>query len=162
MPAPFGPTRATRSPSATASETSRRIARRPRLDRHAVGIEHEAHSSYPVRARRRRTRKNGAPMIAVITPTGTPPNIRATRSAIARKLAPNSIEIGSTRRAFGPDEQADDVRHDEPDEPDQAGDRDPCGRDERREPEEDHALAADVDAEVRRGLLAEQEPVEGA
>ena len=39
------------------------------------------HSSYPVLARRSRTRKNGAPMTAVTTPTGISPRIRATRSA---------------------------------------------------------------------------------
>ena len=41
-------------------------------------------------------------MIAVTTPTGTPPSIRATTSAAASRLAPNSAEIGRTRRALGP------------------------------------------------------------
>ena len=39
------------------------------------------HSSYPVRVRRSRNRKNGAPMTAVTTPTGISPSSRATTSA---------------------------------------------------------------------------------
>ena len=39
------------------------------------------HTSYPVRARRRISRKNGAPMMAVTTPTGMPPATRARMSA---------------------------------------------------------------------------------
>src|SRR5829696_4490199 len=73
------------------------------LDGDAVRVEdRRAHSSYPVRARRRRARKNGAPMTAVTTPTGTPPSIRATTSAAASNEAPNRAEIGRTSRALGP------------------------------------------------------------
>ena len=107
------------------------------------------------------TRKNGAPMIAVTTPTGISPSIRAPRSATTSRLAPNSGRRAAARRArSGPTSEPDDVRHDEPDEPDQARDRDRGRRHERREAQEDRALPADVDAEVGRRLLAEQEPVE--
>ena len=68
-----------------------------RLDREVDGVEDRgapiggvdaassagssAHSSYPTRTRRRTMRKNGAPMMAVTTPTGMSPASRAARSA---------------------------------------------------------------------------------
>ena len=52
------------------------------------------------------------------------------------------------------------MRHDEPDEADQPADRDGRRGHERGQAEEDRPLAPDVDAEVRRRLLAEEQPVE--
>ena len=68
------------------------------------------HSSYPVRDRRSRNRKNGAPMTAVTTPTGISPSSRAARSAKASSAAPPSADSGRTSRAFGPTMQPHDVR----------------------------------------------------
>ena len=61
-----------------------------------------------------------------------------------------------------PDEQAHDVRHDEPDEADEPCQRHGRRRDERGQPEEDGALAAHVDAQVAGGVIAEQQRVERA
>ena len=161
MPAPFGPDE--RDPLAR-RERERDVAQdraAPDLHGHGVGLEHRAaHSSYPERARRRSSRKNGAPMTAVTTPTGTPPSIRATTSAAASRLAPNSAESGQHEPGVGADEQPHEVRDDEPDEADEPRDRHARRRDERGEREEDRPLAPDVDAEVRGRLLAEQEAVE--
>ncbi len=85
-------------------------------DRPAAGLDGDpvdpdrgaAHSSYPVRARRRSARKNGAPMTAVTTPTGTPPSSRATdvgaRRAGSPRTAPRSAARAarSARRAAAP------------------------------------------------------------
>ena len=54
------------------------------------------------------------------------------------------------------------MRRDEPDEPDQPGDRDRGGGDEARECQEDRAFAADVDTQVGGRLFAQEEPVEHA
>ena len=82
FPAPFGPMSAIRSPASIAEGD---LAEDDAL---AVGDgdpieldDRPAHTSYPVRARRRMSRKNGAPMIAVTTPTGIPPATRAMMSA---------------------------------------------------------------------------------
>src|SRR5258706_8459073 len=70
---------------------------------HVAKLEDQiAHSSYPRCVRRRRNRKNGAPMTAVTTPTGTSPRTRATTSAATIRLAPASADSGRTTRAFGP------------------------------------------------------------
>ena len=120
LPAPFGPTRAIRSPAIERQGRvgdDRPVAER---DRDAVRGEDRAHSSYPEWVWWSRTRKNGAPRMAMTTPTGRSPRSRATRSAEIRRTAPKIAEIGTTRRAAGPDEQPDDVRDDQADEPDQA------------------------------------------
>ena len=53
------------------------------------------------------------------------------------------------------------MRDHEPDhEADEPTDRDGGGRDQRREAQEDAALAADVDAEVGAGLLPQEQAVE--
>ena len=101
-------------------------------------------------------------MTAVTTPTGISPSSRAARSANARSAAPPSAESGRTTRAFGPTIEPDDVRHDEPDEADQAAHRDRRGRHERGQREQDRPLPPDVDAEMDGRLLAEEKPVERA
>ena len=156
LPAPFGPTSATRSPCAIAERDVAQDRAPAGLDRDAVGeIALVAHSSYPVRARRRSTRKNGAPMIGrddAHRDAAQEPRDEVGRGAAG---APRTTRTAAGPAcAFGPDQEPDEVRHDEPHEPDQAGDRDARGGDQRGEGEQDRALAADVDAEVRRGLLA--------
>ena len=95
------------------------------------------------------------------TPTGTSPTSRATRSAADSRAAPTIAEIGSTRRAAGPDHEPDDVRHDQPDEADEPADRDAGRGRQRGERQQDAALAPDVDAEMARGGIAEEQAVEG-
>ena len=112
LPAPLGPTRQTRSPAPTGRSMSRSACRdavgqptRAReLDRRAVTARTRPGIGAAARGR------HGAPTTAVTTPTGISPGMRATRSARTRNAAPNSAESGSTRRAFGPDEQPHDVR----------------------------------------------------
>ena len=78
------------------------------------------------------------------------------------RIAPNSAASGQDEAGVRADGEPDDVRRDEPDEADQAGDGDGGGGRERGEAEEDRPLAPDVDAEVRGRLLAEEEAVERA
>ena len=95
------------------------------------------------------------------TPTGTSPTSRATRSAAVRSAAPTSAERGTTRRAAGPADQPDDVGHDQPDEADESGDRDPGGGGQRGQGQEDAPLALDVDPEVAGRRVAQEHPVQG-
>ena len=129
-------------------------------DRDRVRGEDRAHSSYPEWVWWSRTRKNGAPRMAMTTPTGRSPRSRATRSAETRSTAPKMAEIGTTRRAAGPDEQSDDVRDDQADEPDQAGDRDRRRRGHRCQDEEDARARVDLDPEMRRRGVTEQQSIE--
>ena len=137
-----------RSPYATVTSSAARIA---------------GHSSYPERVWWSRTRKNGAPRMRHhdARPGGRPavaPRDRRGPAGSPRR----SPTAARPAAPAAPDQQADDVRDDEPDEPDQAGDRDRRGRGHRGEDQEDPALALDVDAEVARRRIAEQQPVERA
>ena len=67
---------------------------------------------------------------------------------------------GQDQPGVRPDEHPDDVRHDEPDEPDQPADRDRRRGHERGQAEQDRPLAPDVDAEMGRRFLAEEQPVQ--
>ena len=163
LPAPLGPTSATRSPRAMASVAPSTTVRSPYVmvtsDASRIGAA-VRHSSYPERVRCSRNRKNGAPSSAITTPTGTSPRSRATRSAADTSAAPTTAEIGRTRFAAGPDQQTDDVGNDEADEPDQTADRDGGRRRHRCESEQDPSFAADVDAQMARGGVPEQQRVE--
>ncbi len=133
LPAPFGPRSATRSP-------------RP-ID------EVDAAQDRPVdgrRPRRRSARRSGPRTASQLVARARPaqqgeeerrPDDRGhdpdrdvaeqPRHEVGGRpggLAPRSAESGRTRRAFGPDDQPDDVRRDEPDEADQAADRRPPPR----------------------------------
>ncbi len=99
-------------------------------------------------------------MTAVTTPTGTPPSRRARDVGDREQARPVQGGDGQHETRVRADEQADEVRDDEADEPDQPGDRDARGGHERREAEQDRPLAPDVDAEVGGGLLAQEEAVE--
>ena len=118
------------------------------------------HTSYPVRARRRMSRKNGAPMIAVTTPTGMLAGEPGDDVGVGQQGRPADRRQRQDEPGGRTDEQPDDVRHDQPDEADEPADGDRRRRDERGEREQDPALAPDVDAEVGRRLLAEQQAVE--
>ena len=99
-------------------------------------------------------------MTAVTTPTGISPSIRATRSAkISRSARPRRRQR-QDEAGVRPDDEAHDVRHDQADEADEPAHGHRGRRHERREAEQDRPLAADVDAQVRGRLLAQQQPVE--
>ena len=163
LPAPLGPISATRSPCSSVKLTSRRIAR-PRASTVTPSTRNAgaAHSSYPVRARRSRARKNGAPMTAVTTPTGMSPASRAARSANDQEVgAPDGRDRQHGARVR-PRDQPHEVRDDEAHEPDQAADRDGGRRHQRRERQQHRPLPAHVDPEVAGRLLAEEQRVERA
>ena len=157
LPAPFGPMTATRSPASIWRVTSRRAAALPVQDRDAVEPDH---SSYPVRVRRSRARKNGAPMTAVTTPTGISPSRRAARSAPTIRLAPRSAASGRTSRAFGPTMSRTTCGATSPTNPMSPETATAAAVASEASAEEDRPLAPDVDAQVRGGLLAEEHPVE--
>ena len=90
------------------------------------------HAQPPWRARVRRScqKKNGLPMSAVSTPSGTSAGaatVRAARSASTRIVAPSSAEAGSSSRWPGAGDHADEVGDDEADEEDLAADGDRRG-----------------------------------
>ena len=125
---------ATRSPVLQAERDVAQDRAPAHLDRDAVGVEGGLdHSSYPSRARRSRRRKNGAPMTAVTTPTGHA--AQHPRDDVGRRQEARPEQRGDRQDEAGvrADEQAHEVRHHEPDEADEAGDRHAGGRHERRE-----------------------------
>ena len=99
-------------------------------------------------------------MRAMTTPTGRSPS--EPRHEVRRRQQHRAEERRQRHEPprGRPDEQAHDVRHDEPDEADQPADGHRRGRRQRGEPEEDPSLAPDVEPEVARRRVAEQEPVE--
>ena len=142
--------------------TSARIVRSPYATVTFVGAEDRG-SQLVARARLvEKHRKNGAPRMAITTPTGRSPSNRATRSARTSRIAPKMRRERHHPPRGRAHEQPDDVRHDEADEPDQPGDRDRRGRRHRRQDQQDAALPPDVDAEVARRRVTEQQAVERA
>ena len=112
-----------------------------------------------------RTMKKGAPISAVTTPTLISPcegMSRTTMSEARRRAAPaRALGIDQPARVVA-DEGPDQVRRDEADEADGAGDGD-TGADRRRDAGNDaKADGGEVEAEARRGLLAEGERAKGA
>ena len=99
-------------------------------------------------------------MTAVMTPTGHAAEQPRDEVGGREQARPEQRRERQHEPRVRADEQPHDVWHDEPDEADQPRHGDPGRRHERGEREQDHALPPDVDAEVRRRLLAEQEPVE--
>ena len=92
----------TRSPAADAQVdvASSTCRRRTRADDRDRDVERRAaHSSYPARKRRSSTRKNGAPMTAVTTPTGSSPGMRATRSASDQERRAEDAPTAAARAA---------------------------------------------------------------
>ena len=162
FPAPLGPTIATHSPGRSSRSTSRRTVRPTVAGGDTAEGDRRGRSQLVARrwARRSSARKNGAPMTAVMTPTGISPSSRATRSAPTIRIAPPMAESGQHGPSVRADEHPHDVRDHQPDEPDQPADGDGRRGDERRQAEEDRPLAADVDAQVGGGLLAQEHPVE--
>ena len=105
LPAPFGPTSATRSPCSIASVTSRRIAR-PRsstVTPSAGQRDAPAHSSYPVRARRRSSEEERRPDDRGDDADRDAAEQPRDEVGEAEEARPEQIaESGRTRRAFGP------------------------------------------------------------
>ena len=162
LPAPFGPTSATRSPRASGQVAPATIAPLAVGDRDGRGGQDRrgGHSSYPERVRVSRNRKNGAPSSAITTPTGMSPDQPRDEVGGGQQHRPEDRGERDDPPRRRTDQQPHDVRHDQPDEPDQAADRDRRRRGQRGQRQQDAALAADVDAEVAGGGVAEQQPVE--
>ena len=108
-----------------------------------------------------RNRKNGAPRSAITTPTGNvadQPRDEVGGGQQGGADDGRDRQHPSRRRA---DHQPDDVRHDEPDEPDQPADRDAGRRRQGGQGQQDAPFAPDVDAQVARRRIAEEQAVEG-
>ena len=110
-------------------------------------------------------RKNGAPIVAVTMPIGSSAgaaSVRAKVSATTSKAAPKQNGRWQQQAMARSDHKAQQVRDDEPDESDHAGDRDRrAGR--RRDQHDANALEAlDLDAGMEGFGLAEHEQVEAA
>ena len=90
-------------------------------------------------------RKNGPPISAVMTPTGSSTGamtVRDSTSQPTRNAAPKSADAGSTRRWSAADQQPHQVRHDDADEADRSADRHGGAGGERRAEERDAAARA--------------------
>ncbi len=110
-------------------------------------------------------RKNGAPMSAVTTPSRTSlkgEKRRSVTSAASTSAAPPKALAGKRRRGSWPTKRAQQMRNDEADETDGAGDGGRRADGERGAGDDARAQGFQVDAEVLRGLLAERERVERA
>ena len=128
LPAPFGPDQ--RDPLA-AREREVDVARRSRrvADSHRDAARRQDRWSAvtartPVRVRCSRNRKNGAPRRAITTPTGMSPSQPGDEVGGGQQRRAEERRERDDAGALGPDQQPDDVRHDEPDEADQPADRD--------------------------------------
>ena len=100
------------------------VVGRSRTDQQTGG--HDAGSEETRRQTRRRSshRKNGPPMIAVMTPTGTSIGeniVRAIRSQVIEERRAEQRRRGKHEAVSRSDHQADHVRDDDPDEPDGPG-----------------------------------------
>ena len=94
------------------------------------------------------------------TPTGTSPSSRATRSAADSRAAPTIAESGRTRRAAGPTSSRTTWGTTRPTNPMSPLIATPAAVASEARASRMPALAPDVDAEVARGRVAEQQPVE--
>ena len=112
-----------------------------------------------------RTMKKGAPISAVTTPTLISPcegMSRTTMSDASRRAAPASGARDHQPGRVVADERPDQMRRDQADEADGAGHGD-TGADRQGDAGDDaKADEGEVEAEARRGLLAEGERAKGA
>ena len=108
-------------------------------------------------------KKNGPPMSAVTMPTGSSSGastVRETRSHATRNAAPKPSDAGTTTRWSAPDEQPDQVRHDDADKADRPADRNGRARGKRRAEKRDALHAHHVDPARRGRIVAEREQVQ--
>ena len=105
--------------------------------------------------------KNGAPMNAVMIPTGQVGEERAGKRVGQDKEDPPGKDAGRDDHAVvRAKEHPDNVRGDKPDKPDRPGDRDCTGNEQGAAAEHCPAGPCRIDAEVGGGLLAKREGVE--
>ena len=163
LPAPFGPTSATRSPAAIDQVAASTTVRSPYATVTSVAARRGVASvtaRTPTASRAAGTGRTARPAAPSRRRPGTSPASRATRSAADQQRRPD--DRGDRQHALRgrPDEQPDEVRDDEPDEPDQPADRDGRRGRHRCQREQDRPLARDVDPEVARRGVAQQQAVE--
>ena len=164
LPAPLGPTMPVTAPAVNFAARHRRATPRAAIGgRDVLEGQRGAHAS--LRRRRISQRKNGAPSIAVTTPSRSWPSgaiSRTATSAAVTSTAPPSAEGRISRDGSIAVEAPQQMRHDETDETHRARRR---RRSPRRQRHADHDAAPharDIDAETARRFLAERQRIETA
>ena len=154
LPAPFGPTIATISPASTRRSIRRRAASRRRPHRDRLRFEHGGHRPHqPALAQQQRRGRTARRSTAVRMPIGSSAGATMVRASVSAPTSSTRAEQHRGRQqqaVAGPDHQPQQMRHDDADEADHAGDRDRGARHRRHQHDRDPLQPLDLDAACER------------